>query len=69
MGDRMTMQMTQMPDALSATRIDFDAMDPPKAPLAMPKQVLTPEPGAFLRAVASIPSRLLPGRQGLRRVG
>jgi len=65
----MTMQMKQAPDAVAATLIEPDRMRPPMAPLAMPKQVLTPEPGQLRRALSQLQSRLTLGRQGLRRAG
>lgn len=63
----MTMQMKQAPQVASATLIAPDRMTPPLAPLAMPKQVLTPPPGLLRRALAQVQARLTPGRQSLRR--
>lgn len=63
----MTMQMKELPDAVSSTLIAMDRWDPPMAPLAMPKQVMTPEPGQFRRALGPILSLLTLGRKSLRR--
>lgn len=67
----MTMQMKQSPDVVTSTLIALDHMRPPIAPLAMPKQVLTPEPGQLRRAVSHLYARLKLGlaHQSLRRVG
>lgn len=65
----MTIQLKQAPDTVSATLIEPDRMGPPIAPLAMPKQVLTPRPGQLRRALRQMQSRLALGRQGLRRAG
>ena len=65
----MTMQMNKMPEAVSATRFELTLMAPPKAPIQMPKQVLTPPPGQFMRALRQIQSRLTPGRESTRRAG
>lgn len=65
----MTIQMKQTPDTLSATLIELDRMGPPVAPLAMPKQVLTPEPGQVRRVLGQIHAWLQPGRNGVGRAG
>lgn len=65
----MTMQLKQSPDTNLAMRIDADLMGPPRAPLVMPKQILTQEPGQFSRMLRLIQSRLAHGRQSLRRAG
>jgi hypothetical protein len=69
MGYRMTIQMKQTPEPASAMLIKLDLVGPPVAPLAMPKQVLTPEPGQIRRALGQIQSWLGLGRNGLRRAG
>lgn len=67
MGYRMTVQMKQGPDAVSAMQIDLDSMGPPLAPMSMPKQVLTPESAHLRSALGQMQSWL--GRNGLRRAG
>lgn len=63
----MTLQQKQ--GAVSAKRIEPDCMEPPIAPMTMPKQVLTAEPGQLRRALLQMHARLTLGRQGLRRAG
>lgn len=63
----MTIQMKQAPDTGSAAQIEMDSMSPPIAPMAMPKQVLTPEPGQLRGILGQMQSWL--GRSGLRRAG
>ena len=63
----MTFQMKQTPDAASALLIEPDHMGPPVAPLAMPKQILTREPGHMRRVLGHLQSWFSPGRNGLRR--
>ena len=63
----MTIQMKQAPDTGSAALIEMDSMSPPMAPMAMPKQVLTPEPGQLRGILGQMQSWL--GRSGLRRAG
>lgn len=65
----MTMQMKQAPDTLAATLIELDRMAPPMAPIAMPKQVLTPPEGQVRHILKQIQSRLMPGRESTRRAG
>lgn len=65
----MTIQVKLASDAVSVSLIEPDRMDPPMAPLAMPKQVLTPQPGQLRRALGQLQSRLTLGRQSLRRAG
>lgn len=67
----MTMQMKQSPDTVTSTLIELDHMRPPIAPLAMPKQVLAPQPGQLRRALSQLQVRLRMGlaHQSLRRAG
>ena len=67
MGYRMMVQMQQAPDTLSAPLIEPESMALPIASMAMPKQVLTPEPGQLRGAFGQMQSWL--GRSGLRRAG
>lgn len=67
MGDRVTVQMPKLPDAMLSTPVMRAQAEPPLAPLAMPKQILTPEPGMLRRAAAAVVARMLPKRAGLRR--
>lgn len=63
----MTIQMKHASDTGSAALIEMDSMSPPIAPMAMPKQVLTPEPGQLRGILGQMQSWL--GRSGLRRAG
>ena len=63
----MTLQMKETPDAVWSTLIAMDRWDPPTAPLAMPKQILTPPPGQLRRALGQVLLLLTLGRKSLRR--
>ena len=66
MGECMnvTIQTGAKPAAKQATLADL--MAPPRAALAMPKQVLTAPPGSFMQSVRSLLWAVAPG---LRRLG
>jgi hypothetical protein len=63
MGDRMTMQSKILAGDGLAGDILADRGEPPHAPLHMPKQVLTAEPGALRRKVYDLLVALMPGRR------
>lgn len=63
----MTIQTKQATDTGLAALIEMDNVSPPIAPMAMPKQVLTPEPGQLRGILGQMQSWL--GRSGLRRAG
>jgi hypothetical protein len=67
MGDCVTVQMPKLLDAMMATPVLRASAKPPLAPLAMPKQILTPEAGMLRRGFAAVVARLMPKRLGLRR--
>lgn len=62
MGECMNMNIQTGTKPVAAA----DRFAPPRAALAMPKQVLTAPPGSFMRAVRSLLWAVAPG---LRRLG
>lgn len=54
--------MTAHLPLLSPTEVEFDGA-PPRAPLHMPKQSLTSEPGVLRRAFARLAATLPTGRR------
>ena len=63
----MTVQMPKVPDPVTSTPVRIDAIAPPLAPLAMPKQILTPEHGLLRRMFGALAARVMLMRHSLRR--
>ncbi len=62
----MSVKMSSHAKPVNSLARMADVMLPPRAPLTMPKQVLTAPPGGFIRAVRNLLWALAPG---LRRLG
>ncbi len=65
MGERMNVQMANSGDEMTQAHQLNAMMAPPHAPLAMPKQVLMPAHGGFMRMLRG----WLAIAPGLRRLG
>lgn len=65
----MTMQMPIVPKAVMQDGDLSALMAPPRAPLAMPKQVLTSDQGPMRRASGAVVALIAQLWPGLRRTG
>lgn len=65
----MTDQMPIVTKGAARVRFARDALAPPRAPLAMPKQVLQARHSLIARAVGAVLARLALLKHGFRRAG
>ena len=69
MGDSMIETMPDTQGRARAVAVSADPFAPPFAPMAMPRQVLAPDFGAFKRTLGALINRLAQIKFSFRRIG